>query len=147
MNSAPDMEKFRSILKNKGLKATPQRLAVHEAMLELGHASADMVCEHVLKSGVTTITIASVYNILAQLAGLGLYRRIPSPDNKIWYDVTLKSHLHIFDRKRGEFKDHSDEKLYSLIHSYLKENPPKGYRVEDFDIHLVCHRSRNTKKV
>lgn len=147
MNSAPDMERFRSILKNKALKATPQRLAVHEAMLELGHASADMVCEHVLKSGITTITVASVYNILAQLAGLGLYRRIPSTDNKIWYDVTTKSHLHIYDRKRSEFKDHTDEQLYSIIQTYLKENPPKGYKVDDIDIHLVCHRSRNTKKV
>ena len=43
--TAPDVETFRSILKGKGLKATPQRIAVHEAMLNLGHASADMVVE------------------------------------------------------------------------------------------------------
>lgn len=146
MNSAPDLDSFRTILKNKGLKATPQRLAVHGAMLELGHASADMVCEHVLKGGLTTITAASVYNILAQLASMGLYRRIPSTDNKVWYDVTTKAHLHIFDRKRDEFKDLVDEQLYSMVHSYFKENPPKGYKVEEIDIHLVCHRSRNSKK-
>ena len=51
MNTAPDMEKFRSILKTKGLKATPQRLAVHEAMLAMGHASADMVRDWILSKG------------------------------------------------------------------------------------------------
>jgi Fe2+ or Zn2+ uptake regulation protein len=77
---------------------------------------------------------------------MGLYRRIPSTDNKVWYDVTTKAHLHIFDRKRDEFKDLVDEQLYSMVHSYFKENPPKGYKVEEIDIHLVCHRSRNSKK-
>ena len=145
MTTAPDMDSFRTFLKNKGLKATPQRLAVHGAMLELGHACADMVCEHVLKSGFTTITVASVYNILSQLAGMGLYRRIPSVDNKVWYDITTRSHFHIYDRKRDEFKDHADEQFYAVIQSYFKENPPKGYKVDDIDIHLACHRSRKSK--
>ena len=34
-----------ALLKKNGLKATPQRLAVHEAMTHLGHASADQVAE------------------------------------------------------------------------------------------------------
>ena len=59
MNAATDMESFRSILKTKGLKATPQRLAVHEVMLEMGHASADMVCERIHKKGIAAITVAS----------------------------------------------------------------------------------------
>ena len=74
MNTAPDMERFRAILKTKGLKATPQRLAVHEAMLDLGHASADMVREWILSRSKVAITVASVYNILSQLTAMGLYR-------------------------------------------------------------------------
>ena len=60
LNSAPDIDRFRSILKTKGLKATPQRLAVHEAMLAMGHASADMVREWILGKGKVAITVASV---------------------------------------------------------------------------------------
>ena len=63
--TAPDMESFRSILKSKGLKATPQRIAVHAAMLALGHASADLVYEHIKKEGTAEVTVASVYNILS----------------------------------------------------------------------------------
>ena len=39
----PNPVQFRRMLGEKGLKATPQRLAVHEAMIALGHASAEDV--------------------------------------------------------------------------------------------------------
>ena len=147
MNAATDMESFRSILKTKGLKATPQRLAVHEVMLEMGHASADMVCERIHKKGIAAITVASVYNILSQLHGAGIYRRIPSRDNKVWYDIhTRPVNLHVYDRKREEFKDLIDDDFSSIALTYFKGNPPKGYRVDEIDIHLVCHRSRSSKK-
>ena len=81
--TAPDMESFRSILKSKGLKATPQRIAVHAAMLALGHASADLVYEHIKKEGTAEVTVASVYNILSGLSAIGIYRRIPTSDNRL----------------------------------------------------------------
>ena len=40
--SAPTLDEFKVLLRNKNLKATPQRVAVHESMLSIGHASADM---------------------------------------------------------------------------------------------------------
>ena len=43
VRKSPDMEDFKHLLRRHSLKATPQRMAVHEAMMELGHASADMV--------------------------------------------------------------------------------------------------------
>ena len=44
-HKCPTMEEFKALLKKHSLKATPQRLAVHEAMMSLGHACADMVTE------------------------------------------------------------------------------------------------------
>ena len=54
------MDRFKSVLKRYSLKATPQRLAVHEAMLSLGHASADQVREWLADHGGTRVTVASV---------------------------------------------------------------------------------------
>lgn len=145
MNTAPDMERFRSILKAKGLKATPQRLAVHEAMLDLGHASADMVRDWILRKGKVAITVASVYNILSQLTAMGLYRIIPSTRGVVWYDSLTKPHLHVYNRKRNEFKDLEDDEFMGRLLAFFKENPPKGYKVDEIDVLLTCHRSRNTK--
>ena len=146
-HSAPDMESFRSILKSKGLKATPQRIAVHEAMLVLGHASVDMVCDQVKKEGTAKVTAASVYNILSGLSTIGIYRRIPTNDNKVWYDAITRTHLHIFDRKRNELKDLVDDGFSATAAAYFKDHAPKGYKVDEIDIQLVCHRSRNSKKL
>ena len=60
-------DEFRNHLRKHKLKATRQRLAVHDVMMDLGHASADMVREELVKRG-SHVTTASVYNILAQLA-------------------------------------------------------------------------------
>ncbi|MCI7515350.1 MAG: hypothetical protein MSA53_07285, partial [Bacteroidales bacterium] len=56
----PNIDELKVLLKRHSLKATPQRIAVHQAMLDLGHASADMVSEYIEKIGVK-ITAASVY--------------------------------------------------------------------------------------
>ena len=68
----PTIEEFKQILKKHSLKATPQRLAVHEAMISLGHASADMVTEAIEMKATTKVTVASVYNILTNPAILGI---------------------------------------------------------------------------
>ena len=62
MNKKPvsDLENFKVFLKKHSLKATPQRIAVHEAMMAMGHACADQVVEHIRENGGDNITKASV---------------------------------------------------------------------------------------
>ena len=57
---APDIDQFKALLKQKNLKATPQRIAVHRAMIALGHASADMVVDYMSAQTDAKITVASV---------------------------------------------------------------------------------------
>ena len=39
------MQTIKDIIRESGLKATPQRLAIYQTMRDLGHASADAVEE------------------------------------------------------------------------------------------------------
>ena len=140
--TAPDLIRFKDILKEKGLKATPQRLAVHEAMLKLGHASADMVAEQMESAGFTRITIASVYNILSTLADLRVYSRRMSSNNKMYFDVNTFKHLHLYDRTCNEYRDVLDDELVRLVESRLKGRRFRGYTVDHVDIQIVCHPTR-----
>lgn len=140
--TAPDLIRFKNILKEKGLKATPQRLAVHEAMLKLGHASADMVAEQMESAGFTRITIASVYNILSTLADLRVYSRRMSSNNKMYFDVNTFKHLHLYDRTCNEYRDVLDDELVGLVESRLKGRRFRGYTVDHIDIQIVCHPTR-----
>ncbi len=135
------MEGFRKALKDKGLKATPQRVAVHEAMLRLVHASAEMVREDVLGNG-GRITVSSVYNILSQMADIGIYSRRLSAGGRKIFDVVPTRHLHMYDVVEDVYKDVADPELLDLVETYLHRHRFKGHKIEDIDISLVCRPTR-----
>ncbi|MBQ7812289.1 MAG: transcriptional repressor [Bacteroidales bacterium] len=138
----PDMEEFRQILKKHQLKATPQRLAVHEAMMSLGHACADMVTEEISRKGTSKITVASVYNVLTQMAMIGVYNYRLSSNNKMYFDVNTFKHIHLYDHENHVFKDVIDDELIELIESHLNRKRFKGYKVEGIDIQLIGRPTR-----
>ena len=141
-NKCQTMEDFKVLLKKHSLKATPQRLAVHEAMLSLGHASADMVTEIISQKGKTKVTVASVYNILTNMAMLGVYDYRLSANNKMYFDVNTFKHMHLYDQENHVFKDVIDDELIALIESHLGKRRFKGYKIESIDIQLVGRPTR-----
>lgn len=141
-NKCQTIEDFKLLLKKHSLKATPQRLAVHEAMLSLGHASADMVTEVISQKGETKVTVASVYNILSNMAMLGVYDYRLSANNKMYFDVNTFGHMHLYDKENHVFKDVIDEELLNMIQSYLGRKRFKGYKVESVDIQIIGRPTR-----
>ena len=149
MNShkCPTIEDFKAILKKHSLKATPQRLAVHEAMISLGHACADMVTEAIKEKNTAKVTLASVYNILTHMAMLGVYNYRLSANNKMYFDVNTFKHIHFYDQDNHVFKDVVDDELVALIESHLSRKRVKGYKIESFDIQLCGSPTRKKYSV
>ena len=141
------MEEYKALLKKHSLKATPQRLAVHEAMMSLGHACADMVTESIKEKGTAKVTLASVYNILTHMAMLGVYHYRLSANNKMYFDVNTFKHIHFYDKDNHEFRDVIDDELVKLIESHLSRKKVRGYKIEGFDIHLIGRPSRKKYSV
>lgn len=140
----PSLEEFRTQLRRHKMKATQQRLAVHQVMMELGHASADMVRDELERRG-SSVTVASVYNILAQMADLRIYGRRLSATNKMFFDVKTTRHIHLYDRENHLYRDLQDEELSLLVASHLKRRKFKGYTVEDIDIQIIARPTRKRK--
>lgn len=139
------IEEFRAILKKKGLKATPQRIAVHEAMLELGHASADSVAAYITENGASKITVASVYNILFQMSSIGIYHQRMSRTNKMFFDVNYAPHAHVYDCESDTYRDLIDEELMDILQEYLGHRKFKGYKVEGIDVQLLVRPTRKKR--
>ena len=146
-HKCPNLEEFKAILKKHSLKATPQRLAVHEAMIALGHASADMVTEAIKEKSTAKVTVASVYNILTHMATLGVYHYRLSSDNKMYFDVNTFKHIHFYDQANHAFRDVIDDELVMLIESHLSRKKVKGYKIEGFDIQLIGRPTRKKYSV
>lgn len=145
-HTAPGIEEFKKLLKKHSLKSTQQRLAVHNAMLKLGHASADMVTEEIKSQGTTNVTVASVYNILSQIALLGIYDHRMSANNKMYFDVNTFRHIHLYDYVNNTFKDVIDDDFMDNLDAYFAKKKFKGYRVECVDVQIVCRPSRSYVK-
>lgn len=138
----PDILQFKRLLRDKGLKATPQRMAVHEAMLSLGHASADAVADYLAGQGETKVSAASVYNILTLLSDLRIYGRRSGRGGKMVFDVRTGEHLHLYDTRNETWRDLEDEELLSWMEAHFKGRRFRGYKLDGFEIQLLCHPSR-----
>lgn len=146
LHPIPSMDDFRSQLRRHGFKATRQRLAVHEVMMELVHASAEMVKEELAQRG-AKITASSVYNILSQLADCHIYGRRMSAGSKMFFDVIGNRHIHLYDRENHTYRDLVDEDLDALVNAHLKRHKFKGFTVEDIDIQLIARPTRKNKNI
>ncbi len=139
------MEEFKQMLKKVSLKATKQRLAVHQAMLKLGHASADMIEEEIHAEGGTKITAATIYNIMSQLALLGFYHSRLSSNNKMYFDINTKEHIHLYDTCNNTYKDVVDDQLMEMIRRHLSQKHFRGFKVDGIDIQILCHPTKSHK--
>src|SRR5215217_7799880 len=90
--SAPD--DIRDTLRGNGLRATPQRLAVHGALQGLGrHSTAEEVLERV-HGTVPGVSLPTVYAALELLADLGLASRVHA-GRAVRYDPRADPHHHL----------------------------------------------------
>ena len=142
----PTIDEFRTMLRRHKFKATRQRLAVHQVMMELVHASADMVCEKLREKG-SAVTPASVYNILSQLADCRIYTRRLSVSNKMFFDVDSSHHIHLYDRENHTYRDLVNDDLQALVGAHLKRRKFKGFTVEDIDIQFIARPTKKSKNL
>ena len=134
------------ILKNKikeaGLKATPQRIAIYEAMRKLGHACVDMVTEE-LKTSFPTLTIATIYNVLESFVNAGLLVRRFSSNNKMYFDVNVYEHAHFYNTEENSYEDYNDPELVKIVMEYISSKKIENFDLKSVDIQLVGKRITN----
>lgn len=130
------MQTIKEKIQSSGLKATPQRIAVYDAMKKLGHASADMVVE-ILKNSFPTLTVATIYNVLESFVTSGLVVRRYSSNNKMYFDVNTYEHAHIYDKETNSYVDYDDPELIKIVTDYLSKKCDKAITFSNVDIQLI----------
>lgn len=107
-------------IKEAGLKLTPQRREVYEAMMQLRHATVEDIIERV-QSRNKEVTVSTIYRILDSFCSANILSFIYHPDTgKCYYDITVAEHHHLFDGTTIE--DYADSELSRLIREYLERN-------------------------
>jgi Fur family transcriptional regulator, stress-responsive regulator len=87
-----------AVLRQRGLRVTPQRLAVLRAVADVPHVTADLVAERA-RGEIGSISTQAVYNALADLTEGGLVRRIqPAGSPARYEDRVGDNHHHLICR-------------------------------------------------
>jgi Fur family ferric uptake transcriptional regulator len=90
-------------MRGLGYKATPQRLAVVQTMVDEQHLSVDQIQERCPEVGIVTI-----YRTLELLCGLGLARRLDLGDGKPRYELAEDHHHHLICQTCGTISEFED---------------------------------------
>lgn len=124
------------IIKQAGLKATPQRKIVYELMMELGHSQIDEIIARVRQQN-PEVTISTVYRILDSFCETGLLSKMHHPNGKCFYDITPSDHHHVFIN--STVIDYVDPELTELIKNHLKGDLFNHLDIEKISIQIFVN--------
>lgn len=133
MDQIKDIQKK---LSEHGLKVTPQRIAVYQALMSLGHVCAEDVVTEVHKAA-PTISVATIYNTLDSLLEHGLVVQLNTGNNKRYYDVSTHQHSHLYDKSDHRIEDFNDPAFEAMIREYIARQPIEGFNLSNIQIQLV----------
>jgi Fur family peroxide stress response transcriptional regulator len=84
-----------SLLRDKGFKVTPQRLAIYSALVATkAHPSAEMIYNE-LQPLYPTMSLATVYKTIEILKTLDLVQVLNVGEDSFRYDANISNHPHI----------------------------------------------------
>jgi len=99
------VERFKEITRAKGLKVTPQRVAIYrELVSRYDHPSAEEIYE-ALKSKFAGISLATVYRTLTNLEKIGLAQKVATVNGIARFDGNVKPHSHFICTECGRVID------------------------------------------
>lgn len=83
------------LLREKGFKVTPQRLAVYEVLANTTeHPSAEMIFQK-LQPKYPTMSLATVYKTIEILKEIGLVQVLNAGEDSFRYDANMEEHPHV----------------------------------------------------
>ena len=134
---------LREKLRKKGLKVTPQRVAIYEAIVMFkNHPTAENVIEYI-KANHPNISVGTVYKVLDSLVENELLKKVKTEKDIMRYDAVLSKHHHLYCAETERIEDYEDEKLNLLINEYFKKIKIKNFKVQDIKLQITGKFNKN----
>lgn len=128
---------FRKKLQEKGLKVTPQRVAIFEAIVRLNnHPTAENIIDYI-KTNHPNIAVGTVYKVLDSLVENQLLKKVKTEKDIMRYDAVLSDHHHLYCAETDRIEDYEDEELNKLIHEYFRKNEIRNFRIQDIKLQIT----------
>jgi Fur family transcriptional regulator, peroxide stress response regulator len=128
---------LRTKLIDKGLKVTPQRMAIFNAIIKLkNHPTAENIIDYIRKNH-PNISVGTVYKVLDILVDNQLIKKVKTEKDIMRYDAVMESHHHIYCSDSDKIEDYFDHELNELLESYFKKEKIPDFKVEDIKLQII----------
>jgi Fur family transcriptional regulator, peroxide stress response regulator len=133
-------------LSQAGLKITPQRIAVLEAVVELrNHPTAENVIDFI-KTNHPNIATGTVYKTLETFVEKGLIKKVKTDRDIMRYDAVTDPHHHLYCSSSDRIEDFIDPELQKIIEVYLDEHKIPNFKIKDIKLQVIGEFLTDKKK-
>lgn len=130
------ISQLKDKLVEKGLKVTPQRIAILEAIYVLGnHPTAEMIREYI-KNSHPGISTATIYKVLDAFGENQLVRKVKTEKDIKRYDGVMDHHHHLYSSESEEIKDYFNTELDRLLEDFFERHKISDFEIEEIKIQI-----------
>lgn len=133
------MNRLVDDIMNRGLKVTPQRVAILRLLREnRNHPTAEKVHIELVKD-YPAVSLTTVYNTLSSFVEAGMIQELDVDPHKKRFDSTMHPHNHFHCRVCDNVYDIQQDT--SFLHAGMTENEKmSGHRVDKISVNIkgVC---------
>jgi Fur family transcriptional regulator, peroxide stress response regulator len=129
--------KLKEKLREKGLKVTPRRLSILEAILKLDtHPTAEEIIKFIRKRN-PNIATATVYKALNIMVAKKVINKVDTERDITRYDAILETHHHLYCSESDRIEDFVDAGLNEMIEHYFEKKKIPGFKIEDIKLQII----------
>lgn len=130
------INQIKDKLVEKGLKVTPQRIVILEAIYTLrNHPTAEMIMDYI-KDSHPGIASGTIYKVLDVLIENQLIKRVKTEKDIMRYDGILENHHHLYCAESEEIEDYKNENLDQLLTDYFKQNGIENFEIQEIKLQI-----------
>jgi Fur family peroxide stress response transcriptional regulator len=134
-------------LSQKGLKVTPQRMSILEAIYTLNnHPTAEQIINFI-RPKYPNIATGTVYKVLDTLVNNDLVIRVKTEKDIMRYDGVIEVHHHLYCNECDYIEDYENSELDDLLKKYFEKNNISNFIIEDVRLQIkgkfIKHKYNN----
>ena len=131
------INQIRNKLIEKGLKVTPQRVSILEAVIKLhNHPTAESIIDYIRRNQ-PNISTATVYKVLDALVANELIKKVKTDKDIMRYDAVAEKHHHLYCAESDRIEDYFDTELNDLIGGYFEKNGIPDFEIDDIKLQII----------
>jgi len=125
------------LLSEKGLRITPQRIAVLDIILNLdNHPTAEEISEY-MRINYPHVPIGTVYKILDAFIDKGIITKVKTDNDVIRYDPVPEKHHHLYCTDSEMIEDYFDSDLNKLLEDYFSKKQIPDFQIQDIRLQIL----------